>query len=107
MELKHRVYTKEQPRKPEKFKKFSAKHGRVSGSVHFYTNGWEGKGSAEVQICEGNPADEASWRMLNIFHTCRMRQDGLESAKRCYFRGRLRNDAGNGPWSEVVELIIL
>jgi len=108
LETRHRSFTKETLRVPDKPTKFSVKHNTgSSGSVNASTNSWEGKGSVELQICEGDPADEASWRTLNIFHSCRMRVDGLEPARRCYFRARLRNDAGNGPWSDVVGLIIL
>ena len=107
LETRHRSYTKEAVKKPGDVTKFIVKHTGVTGSISAYVNNWEGKGSVELQICEGNPADEASWRTLNIFHSCRMRVNGLEPAKRCYFRARLRNDLGNGPWSEVVELIIL
>jgi len=107
LETRHRSYSKEPIREPEKLSKFIVKHTGVSGSINASVANWEGKGSVELQICERNPADEASWRTLNIFHSCRMRVDGLEAAKRCYFRVRLRNDAGTGPWSEVFELIIL
>lgn len=108
LEPRHRNYNKEAPKKPGMTKKFVVKHNQgVSGSVIASVNAWEGKGSVELQVCEGDPANEASWRTINIFHSCRMMVDGLEPATRCHFRARLRNDAGNGPWSEVVELIIL
>lgn len=107
-EPRHRNYTKEVPRKPGGTKKFSVKHNTgVTGSIIAAVNAWEGKGTVELQICEGDPTIESSWRTVNIFHSCRIVVEGLESAKRCYFRARLRNDAGNGPWSEVIELIIL
>lgn len=108
VEHRQRNYSKEMPKKPGIPKKCSVKHNQgVSGSVIVAVNAWEGKGSVELQVCQGDPANEASWRTVNIFHSCRMVVDGLEPATRCYFRVRLRNDAGNGPWSEVIELIIL
>jgi len=107
LETRHRSYAREALRKPEKPLKFIVKHTDSSGSIYAFVNRWEGKGSVELQICEGDPADEASWRTLNIFHSCRMRANGLEPAKRCYFRARILNNAGKSPWSEVVELIIL
>lgn len=107
-EPRHRNYTREVPKAPGATKKFSVKHNPgVSGSILAAVNAWDGKGTVELQICEGDPANEASWRTVNIFHSCRMLVEGLEAAKRCFFRARLRNDAGNGPWSEVIELIIL
>lgn len=107
LEPRHRTFTKEAVRKPGSPTKFTVKHTGVSGSIKASVNRWEGKGSVELQICEGDPADEASWKTVDIFHSCRMRADGLEPAKKCYFRARLRNDAGKGPWSEIIELIIL
>ena len=107
LETRHRSYARGALRKPEKPVKFMVKHTDSSGSIYAFVNSWEGKGSVELQICEGDPADEASWRTLNIFHSCRMRASGLEPAKRCYFRARILNNAGKSPWSEVVELIIL
>ena len=107
LETRHRSYSKESLKIPEKPSKFIVKHTGVSGSITASVNRWEGKGSVELQICEGDPADETSWRTLDIFHSCRMRANGLEPAKRVYFRARLQNDRGKGPWSEVVELIIL
>lgn len=107
LETRHRSYNREPLRKPEKPSKFIVKHTGVSGNIYASINSWEGKGSVELQISDGDPADEDSWRTLNIFHSCRMRVDGLEPARKCHFRARIRNDVGTGPWSEVVELIIL
>ena len=107
LDLKHRNYSKEPPRKPEKKPNLQVKHTGVSGSLYASVNTWEGRGSVELQICDGDPKDEASWRVVNIFHSCRMRVEDLEPAKRIYFRARYRNDVGIGPWSEVVEIIVL
>jgi len=102
LETRHRSYARGALRKPEKPVKFMVKHTDSSGSIYAFVNSWEGKGSVELQICEGDPADEASWRTLNIFHSCRMRASGLEPAKRCYFRARILNNAGKSPWSEIL-----
>lgn len=102
-----RNFTKAPLREPEAPSGFVVKHTGNSGEIYVSVNSWKGKGSVELQICEGDPAEEASWRTLNIFHGCRMRANGLDPAKRCYFRARIRNDVGTGPWSEIVELIIL
>ena len=107
LDLRHRSFTKDPPTRPEKPSKFTVKHTGVSGCIYASINAWEGKGSVELQICEGDPADEAAWRILDIFHSCRMRASGLEPASKCHFRARIQNDAGKGPWSEVVDLIIL
>ena len=92
---------------PDKFKKFTVTHGKESGTVKVYVNSWEGKGSVEVQICYGDPSLQESWQTSKLFHSCHFTMKGLEPARRTYFRVRLLNDAGVGPWSDVVELIIL
>ncbi|QXE90189.1 fibronectin type III domain-containing protein [Geomonas subterranea] len=92
---------------PKKFNKFKVSHGDRSGGVKMYVNSWEGKASVDVQICYANPAQEESWQALKMSHYCHFTVDGLEPARRAYFRARLINDAGVGPWSEVVELIII
>lgn len=94
-------------RVPKKFDKFTVSHGKESGTVKIYVNSWEGKGSVEVQICYGAPSLEESWQTFKTFHYCHMTLKGLEPARRAYFRVRLHNDAGVGPWSNVVELIII
>lgn len=92
---------------PKKFNKFSVTHGQESGTVKIYVNSWVGKASVQLQICYGDPALEESWQTITISHHCHSTLKGLEPARRVYFRARLQNDAGVGPWSDVVELIIL
>ncbi|WP_129124930.1 fibronectin type III domain-containing protein [Geomonas oryzae] len=91
----------------KKFDRFKVTHGKKSGTIKIYVNSWEGKGSVVVQICYGDPTQEDSWQHLKLSHYCHFTQEGLEPARRAYFRARLENDAGIGPWSDVVELIIL
>lgn len=92
---------------PKKFDKFRVSHGDKSGAVKAYVNSWEGKGSVDTQVSYGDPASEESWQALKMSHYCHFAVEGLEPARRAYFRARLMNDAGIGPWSEVVELIII
>lgn len=92
---------------PQKFRQFNVSHGKKSGAVKFHVNGWEGKGSVEVQFCYGDPTREDAWAPLKISNYCYFSHEGLEPARRAYFRSRLQNSAGVGPWSDVVELIIL
>lgn len=93
------------PDKP--FRKFKATHGKKSGSVKFTVNSWDGKGSVEVHICYGDPTQEDAWQPLPLSNYCNFTRDGLEPARRAYFRARLMNDAGIGPWTDIVELIII
>ncbi|QWV97208.1 fibronectin type III domain-containing protein [Geomonas nitrogeniifigens] len=92
---------------PQKFNKVKISHGDKSGAVKIYVNSWEGKGSVVVQVCYGDPSLEESWQQLKMSHYCHFTVEGLEPARRAYFRVRLMNDAGVGPWSEVMELIII
>lgn len=92
---------------PRKLDKFSVSHAKKSGGVKIYVNSWEGKASVDTQVCYDDPAQESSWQPLKLSHYCHFTAEGLEPARRAYFRARLINDAGTGPWSNVVELIIL
>lgn len=104
----HRGYNKHHVvNVPARTSKFKVVHGKESGSINAYVNRWEGKGRVELQICEGDPSVEEAWRTLRVSHVCKIAIEGLEPARRCHFRARYQNDAGNGPWSEVQELIIL
>ena len=94
-------------KKPVSLHKFTVAHGKDSGTVKVHVNSWEGKGSVELQICYSDPAQEASWQALRMSHYCHFIVDGLEPARRAYFRARFVNDAGVSAWSEVVELIII
>lgn len=89
------------------FYKFTVTHGKEPGSIKVHVSSWDGKGSVDLQICFGNPGLEESWQPLKIAHRCNFTVEGLEPARRAYFRARLLKDAGVGPWSETVELIII
>ncbi|WP_224983844.1 fibronectin type III domain-containing protein [Geomonas agri] len=103
----HRAVRNTTAKLPEKFSKVKVSHGDKSGAIKIYVNKWEGKGSVEVQICYGDPGSEGSWQLLKIAHYCHIAHEGLEPARRAYFRARLLNEAGVGPWSDAVELIII
>ena len=107
MERSHRSSRSTGVKPPKRFEKFTVGHGEESGTVKIYVNKWEGKGSVEVQMCTGDPPQAESWRTIQIGHSCHMKLKGLEPAQRAYFRVRLITDAGNGPWSDVLELIII
>lgn len=92
---------------PEKVKKITAKNGAVSGTAIISINRPTLFGSIELQICDGEPGDESSWRMVDIFYKCRMELKDLEPVKRYYFRARYKNAAGTGPWSEIVSLVVV
>ncbi|MGE5463041.1 MAG: hypothetical protein ACM3PS_06790 [Syntrophothermus sp.] len=92
---------------PTKFDRFTVTHGKESGTVKIHVSSWEGKGSVDVHICYGNPESEESWQPIKMAHYCHFTVDGLEPARRAYFRARLIKDSGIAPWSDVVELIII
>uniref|UniRef100_C6E3Q6 Fibronectin type III domain-containing protein n=1 Tax=Geobacter sp. (strain M21) TaxID=443144 RepID=C6E3Q6_GEOSM len=89
------------------FNRFTVTHGKVSGTAKVHVSSWPGKGSVDLHICYGNPELEESWQPFRIAHHCNFTLEGLEPARRAYFRARLLNDSGIGPWSETVELIII
>ncbi len=92
----------------KQFEKFLVTHlPGESGAVKIHVNTWDGKGSVQVQICYGDPSREESWSTVKVGHSCIFSIHGLEPAKRAFFRGRLQNNEGVSPWSEVVALIIL
>lgn len=94
-------------KQPKSLDRFTVTHGKDSGTVKGHVSSWEGKGSVELQICYGNPGLEESWQPLKIAHYCHFTVEGLEPARRAYFRARLLRDPSVGPWSETVELIII
>ncbi|ACH39967.1 hypothetical protein Gbem_2964 [Citrifermentans bemidjiense Bem] len=103
----HRAPRNSAIKAPTSFYKFTVTHGKKPGSIKVHVSSWEGKGSVDMQICFGNPGLEESWQPLKIAHHCNFTVEGLETARRAYFRARLLKDAGVGPWSETVELIII
>lgn len=106
LEYKHKIYNKEK-RLPEQPTKLIAKNEEGAGDVVLFTNnGFGQKGSIEVQINDGDPADEASWRTWDHYFNCKIEIKGLEQVKKYYFRVRFKNSAGYGPWSKVVALVV-
>ena len=107
LELKHKTYNRDASKKlPLKPTKFSAKDDEGVGNMVAFVNNGFGKGSVQLQITDQEPQDEASWRTVGHFYKCRMEVKGLEPVKRYYLRARFRNAAGNGPWSDVISLVV-
>lgn len=106
LEFKHKNYTKER-KLPEKPIKLIVKNEEGVGDIIIFTNSGFGlKGGVEVQINDGNPAEESSWRTYDYYFSCRIEIKGLEPVKKYYFRVRFKNGAGYGPWSEPVSLVV-
>lgn len=106
LEFKQKAYGKNKnvPGKPTKY---SVKNGKDSGDIIIQiNNGFGSKGSVEVQMTTGDPADEGSWRLLGHYLKCKIEVSGLEPVKKYYFRARFQNTAGYGPWSDVVVLVV-
>lgn len=90
------------PFKPTKFAVTAGKNG----VVHVLVNHGFEKGGVEVQICEGDPTREGSWRTHDHYYSCRFEIMGLESVKKYYLRVRFKNAAGAGPWSDVETVVV-
>jgi len=106
MELKSRTHKKAPqsavPPRPE----LSVKDDSESGTVSVTVNNRPRKGSIELQVTEGSPYDEASYRRVGNFYECRFKAKGLEPVKKCHFRCRFDAPAGPGPWSEIVTVVV-
>ena len=108
LELKQRNYTRHSDLKiPGQPAKFNAKHGRVSKTVMITVQSDSDVVSRELQVCDGDPSLESSWRLVGFYGKCKIEVTGLVPASTCHFRIRGINDAGAGPWSATVTLIIL
>jgi hypothetical protein len=61
-----------------------------------------------VGICEGDPSNEASWRLLGPFDHCRnIELTGLEPGKLYYFRVKCFGAGSESPWSAIVSLRVV
>jgi len=87
--------------------KFFVKNGKVSGSILATVNRAQNVGSIELQVTDGDPLDESSWKTMPMFYHCRMEVTGLEPVKKYHFRTRYHNSGGFGPWSLVVALVVI
>lgn len=107
LEVKHRNYSRD-PRLPEKVERLIVKDdlenpGAIMVQVN---NGFGKKGSLEFQITDGDPANEASWRTVDHYFTCKFDVKGLEPVKRYHVRARFKTAAGNGAWSDVANIVV-
>lgn len=107
LEVKHRSRSRDR-KLPGKVEKFVAKDdSENTGAIIIYVNnGFGTKGSVELQITDGDPTDEVSWRTVDHYFTCRIEVKGLEPVKRYHLRVRFKNPAGNGPWSDVANVVV-
>ncbi len=86
----------------------TVKHGSDSGSVLVNYSQVVVRGSYEVQYCLGDPNDEASWKPTAGQYTkCHANVQGLEPARKVYFRVRCHVDGVAGPFSQTVNIIVL
>ncbi len=107
LEVKHKTYSRNR-KLPGKVEKLIAKDdAEKSGAIVIQVNNGIGKkGSVELQITEGDPTDEASWRIVDYYFTCKFHVEGLEPVRRYHLRARFKNSEGNGPWSDVATVVV-
>jgi hypothetical protein len=88
--------------------KVSAARGKLQGSVVLKASQMKGCASLEVQFCQGDPLQEASWSTGEHFpHCSHMELKGLEPGKIYHFRVRYLGNDGHGPWSAIVSLMVV
>lgn len=107
LDLRHRTYSKPSNNSPGKLSKLGLKNGATSGTVVVTVNKMPGAGSIDLQITDGDPTVESSWRSLERSYQCRTEVKGLEPVKRYYFRARFHNAGGAGPWSAIVNIVVV
>jgi hypothetical protein len=84
------------------------KHGKISGTAILSSGRVTGSASLEVHICQGDPMSEESWKLYDHFpHCSHMELKGLEIGKMYYFRIRCLGNNGHGPWSAIVNLMVI
>jgi len=87
---------------------FTAKHGKLTGSVILHGASVQGAASYEASHTEGNPSDEASWQDDGTFAGCNhIDLAGLTPGKTHWFRIRAINSNGNGAWTDPASLIVV
>jgi len=84
----------------------SLKHGD-SGTIIVICNKVPGAGSNEIQVCLGNPNDEAAWATAGTYKGCRVTISGYEPGAKLYVRVRCHGTGVPGPFSQVVSIIVL
>lgn len=80
--------------------------GPVPGSFTVHITRARNKASTELQMSD-NPSDESSWNSQGMYAKARIDYKGQQSEKRLYFRARYHHDGGVGPWSQVVNILVL
>jgi hypothetical protein len=84
----------------------TVKHG-PSRTIWVSYNKVPGAGSNEIQICTGDPNNDASWRLVGTYNQCRVEVAGLEPGTKVYIRVRCHGTGAPGPWSQIVSIIVL
>ena len=82
------------------------KHGGPQTVIVSY-NKVPGAGSNEIQVCTGDPNDEASWVLAGTFNGCRVPLTGYPPGTRLYVRVRCHGTGVPGPFSQVVSIIVI
>lgn len=87
---------------------FKLRRGDFSGQVEVSAGRVEGAGNYEVQVCLGDPTNEANWRYALSSPGCtRLLVQDLPRLQTCWVRMRGVNAHGVGLWSEPVSITVL
>ena len=82
-------------------------HGPFSGEIDVRIARVEGAGSYELQVAQGDPADEANWRHAQSSTGLRVTLRQLTRMQPCWVRARGINGPNAGRWSEASSIVVL
>lgn len=107
LDIKTRTYHKaDHAALPPVVSKFTVEDLRESGAILVKVSGRPRIGSVEVQVTEGSPLDESSWKRVGNFYESRFEVKGLEPVRKYYVRTRFDAPAGPGPWSQILTIVV-
>jgi hypothetical protein len=83
-------------------------HGPLSGSLEVRVDRLPGAGSYEVQTAQGDPTQEANWKhALTSTTSTHIPLENLNPGQTYWVRVRAIGSAGNGVWTEAVNVIVV
>jgi hypothetical protein len=87
---------------------FRVKRSEISGKLLVHAAGVAGAASYEVDLAEGDPTAETSWRDAGTFAACsHIEIPGLTPGKIYWVRLRAIGSSGPGPWTDSVSTMVV
>jgi len=86
---------------------FKIAHGPKSGTIMLHAARLAGAKSYEVQMAQGDPANEDNWKPATTSATgTHILLEGLTPAQTYWFRIRAIGSGGEGVWTDPVSVIV-